>query len=40
MSEFKKLSEQELLNVIGGKKKKHRYQIYNNGMPTGRYVWR
>lgn len=39
MSEFKKLSEQELLNVTGGKKK-HRYQIYNNGMPTGRYEWR
>ncbi|WP_406946775.1 bactofencin A family cationic bacteriocin [Lactiplantibacillus plantarum] len=36
---YRKLSNQDLSKINGGKRKKHKCRIYNNGMPTGRYRW-
>ncbi|MBO2705799.1 bactofencin A family cationic bacteriocin [Lactiplantibacillus plantarum] len=36
---FTKLSNIDLAKISGGKRKKHRCQVYNNGMPTGMYRW-
>ncbi|MEJ6358755.1 bactofencin A family cationic bacteriocin [Lactiplantibacillus plantarum] len=36
---YRKLSNQDLSKINGGKRKKHKCQIYNNGMPTGQYRW-
>lgn len=40
LEKFVDISKKELASVTGGKHKKHRYIVYNNGMPTGRYIWR
>jgi len=35
---FKELDSMALAQISGGRKK-HRCQVYNNGMPTGIYRW-
>lgn len=36
---YKEVSRKDLVKVNGGKRKKHRCRVYNNGMPTGMYRW-